>query len=369
MATELSRDQLKQEFRDGERPSGDDFESAWLSFLHKSDDGVKVDIKGNLELSKGITVKGAVDDSQAGTLRFDSGSAQLQYHNGTSFQNISTGAGGAFKEVAGGPNVAFAAGNVGIGTFETAPTHRLDVIIGNNEQVKLGNLAIHNGSAGDAAYISNAARTGDTEYALRQDGPGNTTINTANGRQLIIAQDGASRFRILASGVIDLTPAPPLAPADNTITLNGNTAVGTPLTSRNLNVFGNINYTGDLTDTSDSRLKKDVQPFKEGLEKLLALDPVTFKFNGKAGTSDDNKIRIGLIAQDLQKVFPELIHPQSRKLNPEDEEETEVLTVDSKPLTFVLMNAIKELSARIDKLEKQKPNEKRKSKGTTGTNN
>jgi hypothetical protein len=66
--TQLSRAQLNQEFRDGERPSGDDFASAWLSFLHKSDDGVRVDINGNLELSRGITVKDATA-GQAGTLR------------------------------------------------------------------------------------------------------------------------------------------------------------------------------------------------------------------------------------------------------------------------------------------------------------
>ena len=358
--TELSRTQLNQEFRDGERPSGDDFASAWLSFINKSDDGVKMDVKGNLELNAGIAIKNAADDSPAGTLRYNSGSAQLQYHNGSSFQNISTGAGGAFQVVDGGPSVAFGGGNVGVGTFATAPTHRLDVVLGNTsaaDQVKLGNLAIHNGSAGDAAYISNAARTGDTEYALRQDGAGNTTINTANNTQLTVAQNGVSRFRILSSGAIELAPA-------TNVTINSDTVIGNPINNRNLNVFGNINYTGTLTDTSDARLKKDVQPYKEGFEKLLALDPVSFHFNGKAGTSDDSRKRIGLIAQDVQQVLPEIIHPQSRKLNPEDKEETEILTIDSKSLTFVLINAFKEMAARLEKLEKKNTDAKRKSKSS-----
>ena len=129
--TELSRAQLIQEFRDGERPSGNDFASAWSSFLHKSDDGVKVDSNGNLELNRGIAVKNTPDNSQAGTLRFNSG--QLQYHDGTSFKSVNTGTSGVFVPVvAGSTGVAYGGGNVGIGTFVAAPTHRLDVILGNN---------------------------------------------------------------------------------------------------------------------------------------------------------------------------------------------------------------------------------------------
>lgn len=346
--TELSRAQLNQEFRDGERPSGDDFASAWLSFMHKSDDGVKIDGKGNLELKAGIAIKNAADDSQAGTLRFNSGTAQLQYHNGTNFQNISTGAGGAFQEVDGGPNVAFGDGNVGIGSFAAAPTHRLEVNLEKNagpeQRVKLGNVVIHSGTtdATAGAYINTFNRAGDTDYALFQNQAGNTTLNASG--ELSLNQNAASRFKIFTSGNITLTPAA-------SVTLTGN-----------LTVTGDINYTGNLTDISDVRLKQDVHPFKEGFDKLLALDPVTFKFNGKAGTLDDDKKRIGLIAQDVQKIFPELIHSQSRKLNPEDPEETEVLAIDSRPLTFVIINALKELATRLDKLEKKLSDGKRKSK-------
>jgi hypothetical protein len=383
--TELSRAQLNQEFRDGERPSGDDFASAWSSFLHKSDDGVKIDLNGNLELNRGVTVKDA-PAGQAGTLRFHSG--QLQYHDGANFISVSTGSSGAFLPVTGGPSVAFdggtgGTGNVGIGVFSSAPTHKLDVILGNNtasnQRVKMGNLVVHNGSTGDAAYISNAVKTGDLDYAVRQNSQGQTTINTSNNTQLVLAQNGSIRFKILVSGAIELNPA-------TSITLNGDTAVGNPGTAKNLTVFGNltmgttgapklltvngnINYTGTLTDTSDKRLKKDVRPYKEGLKKIVALEPVNFKFNGLGGTVDDNRDRIGLIAQDVHKVFPELVHPQLRQLNPGDSSETKILTVDFQSLTFIIINAIKELSARIDKLEKNSINDKRKPKSSIGTNN
>lgn len=366
---ELSRAQLNQEFRDGERPSGNDFASAWLSFLHKSDDGVKVDVNGNLELNRGITIKDATA-GQAGTLRFNSG--QLQYHDGTSFKSVSTGSSGAFLPVAGGPSVAFGSGNVGIGAFLTAPTHRLDVSIGNNttpdQQVKLGNLAIHNGSTGDGAYISNSAKTGDLDYALKQDSQGNTTINTAANTQLMISQNGVSRFRVLVNGAIEFTPGNAPTP---TVSIAAGTAIGSIVTSRDLTVFGNAFKSGSLAWlplASDARVKTDVAPFQNGLKKLTALQPVSFKYNGKAETPRDGAGHIGFIAQDLQKIFPELIITRRLKLEKHDTEETDVLTYDQGPLFFVMINAIKEISERLDKLEKNNSNAKRKSKGSTGTN-
>ena len=367
--TQLSRAQLNQEFRDGERPSGDDFASAWLSFLHKTDDGVGVDINGSLELSRGITVKDATA-GQAGTLRFNSG--QLQYHDGTSFKNVSAGA-GAFLPVAGGPSVSFGAGNVGIGTFVVAPTHRLEINLGNNtgpdQRVKFGNLAVHAGSTNDAAYISNSAKTGDLDFALRQDSQGNTTINTSANTQLMVSQNGTSRFRVLVNGAIEFTPANAPTP---TVSIAGATAIGTLVTNRDLTVFGNafkLVAGGFNAIASDARVKKDVSPFKDGLDKLTALQPVNFKYNGKAETPEDEKEYIGFIAQDLQKIFPELIITRRVRLEKDDAEESDILTYDQGPLFFVLVNAIKEISARLDKLEKNTPNAKRKSKSSVGANN
>ena len=55
--TPLNRAQLRQEFRDGERPSGNDFANAWESFLNQLDDGVKIDSNGNLEVNRLCIIK------------------------------------------------------------------------------------------------------------------------------------------------------------------------------------------------------------------------------------------------------------------------------------------------------------------------
>ncbi|WP_315817947.1 tail fiber domain-containing protein [Paraflavitalea speifideaquila] len=86
----------------------------------------------------------------------------------------------------------------------------------------------------------------------------------------------------------------------------------------------------------------------------MLFDPVVYKFNGKGGTVDNGIDYIGLIAQDVKKVMPELVISQFQKLNPEDSKEEEVLTHDLTPLVFMFINAIKELNDRLEKLEKPK---------------
>jgi hypothetical protein len=364
-ATLMSRLQLNQEFRDGERPSGEDFASAWLSFLNITDDGVKMDSFNNFEVARGLKLNDATNGSQ-GTLRFNGG--QVQFHDGVNFKNISAGA-GAFVPFGPGPHVFFAGGNVGIGAFGSAPTNKLEVLLGANtaadQRVKLGNFVIHNGPvANPGAYACHNNQPGDTSFALFQDSSGATTVNAAAGQQLILAQNAQNRFRALTTGDIIVSPA-----ATKTITLAGVTGV-----QGNLTVFGDLTVNGHAfkpapqaweIPISDARVKKDIRTYSEGLEKLLALKPVTYKFNGKAGTIDDDKDYVGLVAQDVQEVFPDIILRRQVKLHEEDDEEVEMLTYDSGPLIYSIINSIKELSSRILKLEKSEKHAKRESKSTS----
>jgi hypothetical protein len=352
---QLSRLQLNQEFRDGERPSGDDFGSAWFSFLHKGDDGVSIDGTGNVVVAFGVTLKDANDASPAGTLRFKGG--QLQLHDGSSFKNVNSGGGGAFTPVSGGPSVAFSGGNVGIGTAAAIPAYRLEVPLatnaGTDQRVRFGNLAVHAGTAvAPGAYISHINQANSvTTFALFQDSLGVTNVNASS--ELNLMQNGVSKLKVISpSGNIALTPS-------TSVTVSGNLTV-----TGDVSVLGHAFKNNPLTWEllSDARVKKDVKNYSGGMQKLLALRPVTFKFNGKASTRDDGHEYIGLIAQEVKEVLPELILPRAMKLDEKDTKDTEVLTFDQGPLTFLLINAIKELHARIQKLEKPASDEKRKTK-------
>lgn len=134
--------------------------------------------------------------------------------------------------------------------------------------------------------------------------------------------------------------------------------------------------TSTWTVTSDARLKTDIQPYTKGLKEILQINPVSYKYNGKGGmghkkilnydpaTGNETEIdildtellsktNVGVIAQDIQAVVPESVSSRKGKLNKDDAVETDILDFNAHSLTFILINAVKELKAQIDSLEKQ----------------
>jgi hypothetical protein len=108
---------------------------------------------------------------------------------------------------------------------------------------------------------------------------------------------------------------------------------------------------GTWTTISDVRLKRNVASYTAGLDALTRLRPVTYQHNGKGGTSDDGRVFHGLVADEAGQVMPELVGTLRAKLDPEDEDESDILTLDATPLTYAMLNAIKELGARVAALE------------------
>jgi len=103
---------------------------------------------------------------------------------------------------------------------------------------------------------------------------------------------------------------------------------------------------------SDRRLKKDIIPFTDGLDVITKINPVRYRLNGKAGTPKDTE-GISVIAQDIKDIAPYTVSTYKAKLETEDEEETELYNFDSSPLTFVMINAIKQLKQENEKLRKR----------------
>lgn len=86
---------------------------------------------------------------------------------------------------------------------------------------------------------------------------------------------------------------------------------------------------------SDSRLKDSIVPYSFSLDQVEKLNPVRFRFKGQS------KENIGLLAQDVIKVIPEVIF----------ESKDGYLGVDYQNISVCLIGAIKELKARIEALE------------------
>ncbi|MEM9686922.1 MAG: tail fiber domain-containing protein [Bacteroidota bacterium] len=102
---------------------------------------------------------------------------------------------------------------------------------------------------------------------------------------------------------------------------------------------------------SDERLKQDINPFTDSLEQLKKVKPVWYRYNGKAGTKNTDK-NVGIIAQELREVFPYMVSTYNARLNETDQEDTELLNFNGSAMSFVMINAIKELDAISTKQDK-----------------
>lgn len=105
------------------------------------------------------------------------------------------------------------------------------------------------------------------------------------------------------------------------------------------------------TNLSDERAKKNIQNYDLGLSALVSLRTVTYEFNGQYGATDDGKTHVGLIAQEVKETpFSEMVGV-SQHTNESTGEVTELLNINTTPLVFALINAVKELDARVKALE------------------
>lgn len=103
---------------------------------------------------------------------------------------------------------------------------------------------------------------------------------------------------------------------------------------------------------SDSRLKDNIQDFTKGLEDLTKINVKTWEYNGKGGTTVGSK-GLGVIADEIMQFLPDTVDTYKAKLNQEDEIETEIKRFDASEITWLLVNSVKELSAKVTALEAQ----------------
>jgi hypothetical protein len=113
-----------------------------------------------------------------------------------------------------------------------------------------------------------------------------------------------------------------------------------------LDMSGNMSAAGDITAfVSDIRLKANIEPISNALDKVLSLNGFTYNFNeiGKELGFDVDIRHSGVSAQDIQKVLPEAVAPA-----PANED---YLTVKYEKLVPLLIEAIKEQNKQIEELK------------------
>lgn len=113
---------------------------------------------------------------------------------------------------------------------------------------------------------------------------------------------------------------------------------------------GSFRIWWDNTAPSDIRIKQNIQDLEGGVATLRQLRPVTAEYNGLADTREGTKL-VTLVAQEVAKVMPDIVHTWRAKLHPNDEEETELLNYDTNPILMHAILAIQQLDKRLKALE------------------
>ena len=185
-----------------------------------------------------------------------------------------------------------------------------------------GNL---NGTASNASTATNATNatnsTNTTNVNILSDGTNST-------RYLTFSSKTSGNDRVRADSALTYNPS------QGKLTLSGNLTVQSITASQDLSVR-NITASGDINTTSDINFKKDIETITGAIESLKQIKGVNFVWK----SSEDKSM--GVIAQDVEKVFPTLVK--------ENEEGTK--SVNYSGIIGVLVEAVKELSARVEELE------------------
>ena len=200
-----------------------------------------------------------------------------------------------------------------------------------------GNASFNGTVTANAGLIADNITIDGTEIDLSS---GNLTIDVAGNIKLnadggqIAFEDGSTEIGVFENSSSDFSIEAKVQ--DKDLLFKGNDG-GSGITALTLDMSeaGAATFNSNVTAFSDERLKDNIETLEDGLDKVEQLRGVTY-------TRDDRE-EIGVIAQEVEKILPEIV------LTADDEMGTK--SVDYSRITAVLIEAVKELSARVKELE------------------
>lgn len=229
-------------------------------------------------------------------------------------------------------------GNIGIGT--TAPEERFHIVDDYRAAVKCETFTEHITRAGTINFSKARGNAAAPEIILEGDIIGKSSFRAYDG----VDFESAASF----GAIIDGTPSEgadmpgalffSTTPDDSDkvvermrINNQGNVGIGTTSPDYTLDVNGDIHYTGSIYDFSDIRLKENIKPIENAMEKVSVINGIYFTHIGQSPQVQE----VGVIAQDVEIVLPEAV----------SEDNEGYKSVDYSKLTPLLIEAVKELKA------------------------
>jgi hypothetical protein len=207
-----------------------------------------------------------------------------------------------------------------------------------------------NVAAGVVPSFAPAFYAGSTEFTIQP------RLRVVSGRIISQASSGNPSIMIYNTGVS--TCAGMYVDATGVLSVGLADANGVP--SAVMGYWNNANGTfsssygiaykpggGSWTAPSDARIKQDIAPYTLGLAELVQLKPVSYRFRPETGYHENDlaKTHVGLVAQDVEQVMPDLVSVGKAKAGSIELDDFRML--DPSALTYALINAIKELTTRL----------------------
>jgi hypothetical protein len=203
-----------------------------------------------------------------------------------------------------------------------------------DNQIAIGrNTYVYGDNAVVIGYGSQAYSAGDGQYVLGYGGTNSGTDSYIFGPNVTIDATADNTY-VFNPAATSLTVTQP-----NSFIINGaSVGIGDATPDVELDVVGDINYTGIMQDVSDIRMKENIQPLSNPLEGINALSGFAFTMKG----DNSGTVEYGVSAQDVQKVFPELVS---------EVDQDGTLGVSYIGLIPPMIEAMKELTSRVEALE------------------
>ena len=277
------------------------------------DDGSVLNIGNDNDLQ--LTHSGSVGDITCGTGALDINASTLNVKKADGSETMAVFAGDGDVELYSNNTKRFetvTAGAKVTGTFETTGTSTLTGLITATNGINSGNTTITSGS-----YAH-------TSGNLTFDIDGNIILDTNDGD--IQLKVGGTQYGSLSNS------------SGNLIIKSGSTTAatfsGANVTFAGTLASGAITSSGDVTAFSDMNLKSDIRTIPNALDKVSDMRGVYFTKDGEAGT--------GVIAQEIENILPEVV------------KDGEYKSVAYGNMVGILIEAIKELKAEVEKLKESK---------------
>jgi hypothetical protein len=257
---------------------------------------------------------------------------QALVSNTTGVSNTATGRQALFSTTTGGFNTAYGAGSLYTST------------------------GIGNTATGYNSLYSNTSGISNTAIGYRA-GFGNTsgTQNTYVGYNTGISITSGANNTILGANVIGLAAAL----ANNIILADGAGNIKAQHNGTAWALTGNVKFgsygagtlttdaAGNITASSDERLKNINGNYKKGLAELLNIEPIVYNWNELSG-NDTLNAYAGFSAQNIKESIPEAVGIDPRGY----------LTLSDRPILAATVNAIKEINIRLNEITDAVPDTK-----------